>query len=268
MPRDLPLGNGRLLINFDGDYNIRDIYYPYIGKANHSHRCISRTGIWADGQFSWLSDSGWVKHLEYMPETLATNVVATNDKLMLKVVFNDVVDFHRDIFLRRIEVFNLGPNSREIRVFFHYDFQLWEVGRGDTIQYDSFDKALVAYKDNCYFLMNGSVEDVIGISSWTTGFKAGNGNGGSWPDAEDGVLDEVASSFGAVDGVIALHLPDLAVNESSVFHTWLAVGRDIHDVRLQDFVVCQRKPRYFMDRTINYWRAWVNKEEFGFQPGV
>lgn len=36
MPRDLPLGNGRLLINFDQNYNIRDIYYPYVGKANHS----------------------------------------------------------------------------------------------------------------------------------------------------------------------------------------------------------------------------------------
>ena len=32
MPRDLPVGNGTLLITFDQDYCLRDIYYPFIGK--------------------------------------------------------------------------------------------------------------------------------------------------------------------------------------------------------------------------------------------
>jgi hypothetical protein len=32
MPGDLPVGNGNLLINFDTNYNIRDIYYLlYVG---------------------------------------------------------------------------------------------------------------------------------------------------------------------------------------------------------------------------------------------
>ncbi|MCH8062274.1 MAG: glycoside hydrolase family 15 protein [Chloroflexi bacterium] len=264
MPRDLPLGNGHLLINFDGDYNIRDIYYPYVGKANHSHRCISRTGIWAEGQFSWLSESGWLKQLEYLPDTLATNVVATHEKLMLKVVVNDVVDFHRDVFFRRVEVFNLGPTPREIRVFFHYDFRFWGVGNGDSIQYDPDDDALIAYKDDCYFLINGSIGDVIGISGWTTGNRDEKGEGGSWLDAEDGVLGRRASSSGAVDGVIALHWPNLAKDESTVFYTWLAAGRDNGDVRMHNLVVNRQKPQYFIDRTVNYWRAWVNKEDIKF----
>ena len=29
MPRGLTVGNGNLLLNFDQDYNIRDIHYPY-----------------------------------------------------------------------------------------------------------------------------------------------------------------------------------------------------------------------------------------------
>ena len=36
MPRDLPIGNGHFLINFDADHRIRDIYYPYVGKENHA----------------------------------------------------------------------------------------------------------------------------------------------------------------------------------------------------------------------------------------
>jgi GH15 family glucan-1,4-alpha-glucosidase len=36
MPRDLPIGNGTLLAAFDLDYQIRDFYYPRVGKENHA----------------------------------------------------------------------------------------------------------------------------------------------------------------------------------------------------------------------------------------
>jgi len=36
MPRDLPLSNGRLLVMFDLEYRIRDLYYPHVGKENHA----------------------------------------------------------------------------------------------------------------------------------------------------------------------------------------------------------------------------------------
>ena len=36
MPRDLPIGNERLLVLFDDDYVLRDLYYPNVGKENHA----------------------------------------------------------------------------------------------------------------------------------------------------------------------------------------------------------------------------------------
>ena len=36
MPRDIPVGNGNFLIAFDSDYQIRDVYYPYVGLENHA----------------------------------------------------------------------------------------------------------------------------------------------------------------------------------------------------------------------------------------
>jgi len=36
MPRDLPIGNGHLLVNFDETYHLRDIYFPHVGSENHS----------------------------------------------------------------------------------------------------------------------------------------------------------------------------------------------------------------------------------------
>ncbi len=35
MPRPLVVGNGRLLVNFDDNLNIRDIYYPHVSQENH-----------------------------------------------------------------------------------------------------------------------------------------------------------------------------------------------------------------------------------------
>ena len=49
MPRDIPVGNGTFLITFDQDYCLRDIYYPCVGKENHTDGHKFRFGIWVDG---------------------------------------------------------------------------------------------------------------------------------------------------------------------------------------------------------------------------
>ena len=261
---DVPVGNGNLLIDFDSQYNIRDIYYPHVGKANHSRKGISRTGIWVNGEFSWLSSSQWDKKIGYASDTLATEVVAVNKELGLQLVFTDVVDFHRDVFLRRINVLNLTNKTLKIRLFFHYDFYFWDVGRGDSIQYDSFQEALVAYKDDCYFLMNASWGEAVGITGWSTGHKDELGAGGCWTDAEDGVLERISVSFGSVDGIISVESPSIPPGESSDAYTWLAAARNPEDVRILNFEVCRRGPQVLITRTMNYWRAWVNKEDENF----
>ena len=49
MPRDIPVGNGTLLVAFDQDYCLRDIYYPWVGKEDHAGGHRFRFGIWAEG---------------------------------------------------------------------------------------------------------------------------------------------------------------------------------------------------------------------------
>ena len=36
MPRDIPVGNGSLLVAFDAKYRLADIYFPHVGHENHS----------------------------------------------------------------------------------------------------------------------------------------------------------------------------------------------------------------------------------------
>ncbi|TMB81831.1 MAG: glycoside hydrolase family 15 protein, partial [Chloroflexi bacterium] len=135
MPRDLPLGNGKLLLNFDKHYNLRDIYWPHVGQELHTGvdivdieeeaaPPISRTGVWVDGQFAWLDAPEWSRELLYARETLVTQVTLLHPTLELQLVFSDVVDFHDDIFLRHIVVTNEATHPREVRLFFHYHWHI------------------------------------------------------------------------------------------------------------------------------------------------
>ena len=117
MPRNLVVGNGNLLINFDTDYNIRDIYYPYVGMENHSRDCVSRTGIWVDGMFAWIDSPEWQKEMTYDRESLVTRVVAVNPAVGLTLTFSDLVDFDSDIFVRQVEITNHQDHPRDVRLF-------------------------------------------------------------------------------------------------------------------------------------------------------
>ncbi|MBP1740385.1 MAG: glycosyl hydrolase, glucoamylase [Deltaproteobacteria bacterium] len=54
MPRDIPVGNGKLLVCFDRNYRIRDLYYPHVGQENHVSGNVFRFGVSAGGRFSWV----------------------------------------------------------------------------------------------------------------------------------------------------------------------------------------------------------------------
>ena len=65
MPRDIPVGNGSLLVTYDNQYQIRDIFYPHVGQENHAGAGPCRFGIYTDvpgqhrGQLAWTNNPGW-----------------------------------------------------------------------------------------------------------------------------------------------------------------------------------------------------------------
>src|SRR5207247_9643074 len=78
MPRDIPVGNGNLLVTFDAQYQLRDIYFPFVGMEDHTAGNACRFGVWADGRFRWTADEDWERKLHYAHETLSTDVHLTN----------------------------------------------------------------------------------------------------------------------------------------------------------------------------------------------
>lgn len=256
-----------MLVTFDGRYQLRDIYFPYVGAENHNPGDICHTGVWVDGVFAWFSDDAWRRTIEYERDSIVTRVTLQHDGLQLRIVCNDTVDFDRTILLRRVTATNLASTAREVRMFFHYDLHIEGNEIGDTFAYHPNIHALVAYKRRRYFLMNGQIGDEaghhIGISSWAAGLKEVNGLEGTWRDAEDGVLSRNPIAQGSVDGVIAVHAPSVAAGEDAVFYHWLAVAESWSDVRALDDLVRERGPAQFLRRTDDYWRLWVTKEPIG-----
>ena len=261
MPRDLSIGNGRLLINFDLTYDIRDVFYPNVGQENHTmgHRC--RTGVWVDGQFAWLADRRWQRKMIYSTDTLMTEVTLHHPDLALTLFCHDIVDFNRPLLLRRFHVTNHATKAREVRLFFHYDFHISGNEVGDTVYFDPATDALVFYKDDRYFLAGGAAGGTPGITSWATGVKDLRGAEGTWRDAEDGVLGRNLIAQGAIDGTIALHQPSVPANGSAVFIHWLIAGTSHEDLSELHGEVVHRGPETFLVRTRDYWRSWANKEE-------
>src|SRR5438128_2679613 len=205
MPRDIPVGNGAVLVTFDKSYRIRDLYFPNVGKENHSQGSPFRFGMMADGRLAWVED-GWELSLKYLRETLVTDVHGKHAGLQLAFDSNDLVDFHENLFLRRLTVHNLAASPRTIRVFFHHDFYISEVDVGDTALYDPQLKALIHYKGPRYFLINVSGEGFRGVREFATGLKGQPGKEGTWRDAEDGELQGHPIAQGSVDSTLGVPL--------------------------------------------------------------
>lgn len=254
--RDIPVGNGQLLVTFDSKYQIRDVYFPHVGQENHTEGFPFRFGVWTEGKFSWVYSDEWERDLRYLPETLVTNVRLVNTALGIELISNDTVASHENIFLRRVRVNDISGKAREVRVFLHHDFRISENKIGDTAYYDPDFRALVHYKKNRYFLINTEPH----FNTFATGRKAFHDKEGTWRDAEDGELYSQAITEGSVDSTIGVSIP-LGANGSFEFTYWIAAGRSHEEVGRLNEHVLRRGPQKYLNYTGNYWKAWVNKNE-------
>lgn len=258
MPRDIPLGNGHLLICFDHGYAIRDLFYPHVGQENHVSGDFCRFGVWVDGLFHWVGP-GWRREFLYEPGTMVTQVNLFHEGLGILLTCRDVVDFHENIYLREVVVENLRSAAREIRLFFAQSFNISGNSVGDTAAFDPETGGLVHYKGSRYFLAGGAVDGSQGFSQFAVGQKNGNGKEGTYRDAEDGLLSGNPIAQGSVDSVAALHL-SLGATARATVHYWLAAGDSWQEVRRLDQVLKHKTPSVLIQRTADYWRLWAKKE--------
>ena len=258
MPRDIPVGNGKLLVCFDQNYCIRELCFPHVGQENHVYGRVCRLGIWVDHQFSWVGP-GWQRDLRYIPDTLVTEVRLFQEELEVLLVCHDAVDFHEDAYLREINVENLSPRPREIRLFFGLDLGIAGNDLGDTAGFDPKTGGVIHYKGARYFLAGGRAKDLEGLSQFAVGQKGVEGKVGTFKDAEDGLLSGNPIAQGSVDSIIGVSLM-LEGGAQDKAYFWIVAGQTWEDVLRLDSLVKHKHPKTLIKRTADYWRLWVQKE--------
>lgn len=263
MPRDIPVGNGNMLIAFDKDYNLREFYFPHVGEESHTKGEPFRFGVWVNGQFSWVPD-GWRITKDYLEDSLATNVELVHERWQLCIVVNDLVDFHENIFMKKITVENLSADEKEVRLFLAHDFHIFGNDIGDTAAFRPEVNGLLHYKGERYFLINVYANKKFGIDSFAAGNKEREHEQGTWKDAEDGLLSQNAIAQGSVDSVISIQLK-LEAKEKETCYYWICAGKNWNEVNLLNSIVVKKRPEAIVKRTVDYWKLWVDKEKLNYE---
>lgn len=269
MPRDLPLGNGSLLVTFDRTYQLRDLYWPHVGLENHTKGLVNRFGVWVDGRFKWIDDAGWSRRLNYAGETMVSEVELVHKDLPVKIVCHDAVDFHENLYMRRLNVTSTAKHEIDVRLFFHLDLNISSHEVGDTAYYEPERRSVYHYKGARWFLINAATpgkqstdaKDTvegwhIGVQQWACGHKGVNNLEGTWKDAEDGTLSGNAIAQGSVDSTVAAHLR-VKPGDTNAAYYWIAVGTNFEEVTKINRSVRHRGPWSFLDRTAAYYKLWL-----------
>lgn len=257
MPRDLPIGNGSLLLAFDAQYRLADFFFPHVGMENHAAARF-RFGVWADGTLSWIEDSPWKKSLNYLRDTLVTDVLLHNEEAGLRLRCYDAIDPDANVYARKIVVRNLREEKRDIKLFLHHDFNLYGNAIGDTAMFDPESNAIIHYKSKRYFLINMATERETGVTEYACGRSGISGVEGTWRDAEDGVLLMTPIAQGAVDSTLAITVTLEPLASTTVYY-WVCAGRTYGEVRRLDDRVRAETASRMLARTASYWYTWVNK---------
>jgi GH15 family glucan-1,4-alpha-glucosidase len=285
MPRDIPVGNGSLLVCFDDQYRLRDLYYPHVGQENHVGGSVCRFGVWGDHpdahphaaapkagrhgkagrhdphadrrkqRLHW-TDDGWQIERRYQPQTLATDVTLTHDELKVRLETTDVVDFQQPVLVRRIDVTNLHDQPRQVRLFHHHDFAMYGFKVGDTVYYDPQLRSLIHYRQARYILCCFYLDGDQQIDQYATGNAGFHGAEGTWRDAEDGELGCNPIAQGAVDSTMMCKV-DLPANGTRTLYLVLALGQQHRDCEKIHGFLHREGPQGVIDRTTSYWRLWL-----------
>jgi GH15 family glucan-1,4-alpha-glucosidase len=258
MTRSLILGNGRLLINFDERYWIRDIYFPHLGIENHTEGHPSRFGIAVDGVTHWV-DERWERSISYDDCSLVSRVELRHEGIGIAMLVRDAVDREVDALCREITLTDLSGRTRDVRIFHHQDFYISGTEVGDTALYDPDLDAIIQYKRNRYFMIGGGTAPDYRFDVFATGKKKFAGAEGTWRDAEDGQLGGNPIAQGSVDSTIGVDVVLPARGEARAYY-WIGAGERYGDLLKVNSRIRRHGPGSLVNRTAAYWRHWVRSE--------
>lgn len=263
MARAVTIGNGNLLVGLDVRGQVRDLYFPYVGEANHvsgaSGSFVHRIGIYVDDRISWLDDPDWKITVGLEEGTGVGVMFAENAGLGITISSRDAVHNEHNVFLRHFTVHNHRNETRTVKLFFSQQFRLFESRRGDTGFYDPRVNAVIHYKGDTTILVNAMSGGQF-FQEYNIGLFGIEGREGTYLDAVDGVLERNPIEHGSVDSVVGITFTIYGQTSNDAYY-WVVCGSSISEVHTIDELVINEGPDRLIASTDGYWRAWLEKEE-------
>jgi len=258
MSRPILLSNGQMHVGLDTYGLVNDLYFPHVGLENHTtgKNLRHRIGVYVDGAFSWLDDETWDIRLDYYNDVLLSRIIAVNDRLQVRLEFDDCVDSEFTALIRNVHVINTADHDREIRLFMHQVFMISDSNASDTVQYLAEERSLVHYKGHRAFLVKGVHSDGSPFDSYSVGIFGLEGREGTFRDAEDGELSGNNVEHGRVDSVIGFHL-QVGSNSSQRVYYWIAAGRSEREAQKISNTIEGDGALHHILKTANWWADWI-----------
>lgn len=262
MPRSIVLGNGNLLVGIDSRGLVRDVYFERVGHENHTNGRPQRVGVFVDGGVHWLEDESWETETTYLPETLIGRTVSTNKAIGIRLTFEDFVYNESNAFIRKYSVENLRDTDRECKIIFHNDLEVGGYTHGVTAMWYPKKQCLLHYRGSRMFLFGGFLNGQP-MHDFSVGMTRYAGLEGTWRDAEDGRLSGNPIEHGRVDSTSAFGCM-LGGGASHEGYYWMVAGDSLKGVEEMNDDLVKRGPRHLFETTKDFWKAWVNKQQYVF----
>ncbi|KJE49471.1 MULTISPECIES: glycoside hydrolase family 15 protein [Acidiplasma] len=254
MVRYIPIGNGKLLVSFNNDYNLTDIYFSREMAENHSGGRPFKYGISVDNNFVWMNKNFLISK-DYFDHTM----IGIAKYKISDVYFEDqnFVDIYEDIFVRKVKILNTTDTIKKIKLFFHQNFSIYGNNIGDTAFYYPYNNSIIHYKGRRYFMIS-TLDGNTSFDQYSVGIKDFNGLAGTWKDAEDGELAMNTIATGSVDSIIR-HTISIDPKASFELYYYILAARDLKSLLETSKEITVENLERMLKRTENFWELWVSK---------
>ncbi|HWP61792.1 MAG TPA: glycoside hydrolase family 15 protein, partial [Candidatus Paceibacterota bacterium] len=181
----------------------------------------------------------------------------------MELAFNDIVYNERPVFVRRVTVKNTAMRTRDIKLYFAHQFEIYKAHGGDTAYFDPISHSIIHYKGQRVFLIGASL-DGEPFSDYATGVANFAGHEGSHRDAEDGQLSKNPIEHGPADSILGLY-GSYEAAQSRTCHYFVAAAQSIAQAHELHEYIEKKTPEHLLRSASDFWKAWLSANNWQFQ---
>ncbi len=260
MAKSVILANGNIQVGLNQHGLVSDFFFPFVGSKNHVRGLTHKIGVWQNGSLSWLGDKEWNIEIDLCKDTFVGVMKCFHKKTSTELIIKNVVYNEKNIFLRQVEVINHTDDIKDIKIFFHQTFSVYDMPQVGTAYFDPIRNTIVHYEGKTVFTVCAEASS-IPFDDYTIGLFGVEGFEGTYKDAEDGVLSKNPIEHGRVDSTLSVSLK-LHKQEHKKAYYWITVGETKNEsFELHDYVK-YRTPEPFIESTSKFWNAWLTRHDY------